>query len=75
MAKKLDVLVGTSSPALATARMLNIKAAATYLATTVWFMRSLIWERTIPFAKLGNRYVFDRADLDAFAVAQKVSAR
>ena len=56
-----------SATPLVQPRLLEIKAAAAYLATTVWFMRSLIWGRRIPFAKLGKRYVFAVADLDAFA--------
>jgi excisionase family DNA binding protein len=56
-------------------RLLNIKAAALYLSTTVWYMRTLIWERRIPFLKLGNAYGFDRQDLDAFVASQKTAAR
>ena len=56
-------------------RLLDIRAAAAYLATTVWFLRSLIWERRIPFAKFGNKYVFDICDLDAFAVSQKTAVK
>jgi len=56
-------------------RLLNIKAAAAYLSATVWFMRSLVWERKIPFLKFGNKYVFDKQDLDAFVASQKTCAR
>jgi excisionase family DNA binding protein len=57
------------------ARLLNIRDAAAYLAATVWFMRELVWSRRIPFLKVGNKYAFDRADLDAFVNAQKTAAR
>lgn len=53
-------------------RGMNIKSAAEYIGANVWFMRSLIWNRRIPFLKLGSRYVFDRQDLDAFITSQKV---
>jgi excisionase family DNA binding protein len=56
-------------------RLLNIKAASLYLSTTVWYMRTLIWERKIPFLKLGNAYGFDKQDLDAFIATQKTAAR
>jgi excisionase family DNA binding protein len=56
-------------------RLLNIKAAAAYLSATAWFMRSLVWERKIPFLKFGNKYVFDKQDLDAFVASQKTCAR
>jgi excisionase family DNA binding protein len=56
-------------------RLLNIKAAAHYLSTTVWLMRTLIWKRAIPFLKLGNAYIFDKQDLDAFITASKTGVR
>jgi excisionase family DNA binding protein len=55
-------------------RCLDIKAAAEYMAATPCYLRSLIWERKIPFAKRGNKYVFDRLDLDAFITASKTAA-
>ena len=56
-------------------RLLDIKTAAAYLSSSVWFLRSLIWSRQIPFLKLGNRYLFDKKDLDAFIERQKVPTR
>lgn len=55
------------------ARLLTIKQAATYLGCTIWFMRTLAWERRVPFLKLGKRIVFDRVDLDAFITAEKIT--
>jgi len=52
-------------------RLLTIAGAAQYLSTTVWQIRTLGWERRIPIIKLGNRYLFDRADLDRFIENQK----
>ena len=45
-------------------RLLDIKGAARYLSTTVWQMRSLVWEKKIPHLRLGRRILFDIADLD-----------
>lgn len=56
-------------------RMLNLKQAAAYLGATVWFVRTLIWNRRIPFVKFGNKLLLDKKDLDAFVDAQKVAAR
>jgi len=56
-------------------RLYDLKAAAEYLSSTVWFLRQQIWNRRISFLKLGNKYVFDRSDLDAFIERQKVAAR
>jgi excisionase family DNA binding protein len=72
--KKVAVSASAASSAVSP-RLLDIKAAAAYLAATVWFMRSLVWERRIPFLKFGNKYVFDIRDLDAFVTAQKTAAR
>jgi excisionase family DNA binding protein len=47
-------------------RLLNVRAAATYLSCTVWAVRSLVWNREIPSLKIGNRLLFDRKDLDDF---------
>ena len=74
MAKKLDVLVRTSLPAPASARMLNVRAAAEYLGATVWFVRTIAWKKQIPTATFGNRLLFDRADLDRFIENQKTPA-
>jgi excisionase family DNA binding protein len=52
-------------------RLLTVAAAAQYLSTTVWQMRTLEWERRIPTIKLGRRLLFDRADLDRFIENQK----
>jgi excisionase family DNA binding protein len=59
----------------AEARYLTIKAAAAYIGATVWCVRQLIWDRKVPFVRLGNRYVIDRLDLDNFMQSQKTPAR
>lgn len=56
-------------------RLLRIAEAAQYLSASVWFVRSLIWNRQIPFLKFGKRLLVDRADLDSFIAAQKEGAR
>lgn len=61
MAKKGMELSPTAGP-----RLLTVAAAAEYLSTTVWQVRTLGWERRLPTIKLGNRFLFDRADLDRF---------
>lgn len=56
-------------------RLLNIASAASYLSATPWFIRSQIWSGSLPYLKLGKRYLFDRADLDAFITRQKIAAQ
>lgn len=54
--------------------MLNVRAAAAYLGCTVWYVRTMEWEKKIPSVKLGNRLLFDRVDLDAFVDRVKAEA-
>jgi len=55
-------------------RLLGVTAAATYLGATVWAIRKLHWERTIPSIKIGQRLLFDINDLDKFIERQKLSS-
>ena len=55
-------------------RLLDIKAAAHYLSTTVWKMRNLVWEKKLPHLRLGHKILFDRADLDKFVEELKSAA-
>jgi hypothetical protein len=57
-----------------TPRLMGIKATALYLGATIWAVRSLAWSRAVSSLKIGNRVLFDRADLDAYIEAQKTEA-
>jgi excisionase family DNA binding protein len=67
--KKMPVSVPAPGP-----RMLNVRAAAEYLGATVWFVRTIAWEKKIRSVIFGNRLLFDRADLDAFIDRAKAGA-
>src|SRR6266853_481904 len=54
--------------------LLNIPPAATYMGCSIWFVRSIIWGRRIPFVKFGKRYLLDRIDLDKFIDSEKERA-
>ena len=56
-------------------RLLGIAASALYLGATEWFVRTLVWERRVPFCRLGKRLLIDKQDLDAFVTASKAGAR
>jgi excisionase family DNA binding protein len=56
-----------------TPRLVSIPDAAKYMGCTVWFMRTLIWSRQVPFVKFGKRFLFDLSDLDAFIDSQKIA--
>lgn len=66
--KKRDTLLSVPAPE---ARLLTVKQAATYLAATVWFIRTLAWGHKVPFLHFGNRLLFDKRDLDTFVEQQK----
>ena len=48
-------------------RRLRVTDAAGYLGITVWRMRSLAWDETVPACIDGQRLLFDVKDLDAYA--------
>jgi excisionase family DNA binding protein len=52
-------------------RLLPVKEAAAYLGATIWFIRSLAWNRAVPHVVFGKRILFDRADLDRYLESQK----
>lgn len=60
--------------AVAEPRLFDIKRAASYLSTSVWTMRQLVWAKQIPNMRLGHKILFDRADLDKFVEARKAAA-
>ena len=45
-------------------RLLTLPQAAAFLSTTVWSIRSLIWDGKLPFVRLGRRFLLDVRDLD-----------
>jgi excisionase family DNA binding protein len=55
-------------------RLLNVKQAAAYLGATVWFVRTIAWEKKVRSVMFGNRLLFDRADLDSFIDRAKAGA-
>ena len=59
------------SQIVAEPRLLDIKAAARYLSSTVWKMRTLVWEKKLPHVRLGKRSLFDKFDLDKFVNSLK----
>ncbi len=56
-------------------RLMTIKQASNYLAIPVPTLYTRVWQRRIPFVRLGRSIRFDVADLDAFIDENKVSPR
>jgi excisionase family DNA binding protein len=59
----------------ATARLVDVQAAASYLAVSVSTLYGWVWQRRVPFVKCGRALRFDLADLDSFISANKTSTR
>jgi excisionase family DNA binding protein len=55
-------------------RLLSAQEAADRLGTSTRFVRRLIFERRIPYAKLGRHVRIAERDLDAFITAGRVEA-
>jgi len=52
-------------------RLLTIREAAQYLAVSVSTLYGWVWQRRIPFVKIGRALRFDPHDLTAFIEANK----
>jgi excisionase family DNA binding protein len=46
--------------------LVDIKQAAAMLSTTVWQIRELGWAKKLPVVRLGRKWLFRPADLEAF---------
>jgi excisionase family DNA binding protein len=54
---------------------LKLPEAAAYSGLTVWKLRTLIWERKIPYLQEGKGYLILRKDLDRFLETQRYKVR
>jgi hypothetical protein len=54
--------------------LLDIHGAARALSSTVWAVRSLIWDEKIPYIKIGRRFLVSPADLQVFIAREKERA-
>jgi excisionase family DNA binding protein len=54
------------------ARLLTVQEAARYLAVSVSTLYGWVWQRRIPFIKVGRGLRFDLADLEGFIEANRV---
>lgn len=62
-------------PPAADQKYLPVRQAAAYIGSTISFVRhQLIYGKAVPWVRLGQRVVFDRADLDAYMAARKAAA-
>jgi len=54
--------------------LLTLQEAADRLGTSVRFVRRLVFERRIPFVKVGRHVRIAASDLDAFIAAGRIEA-
>ena len=52
-------------------RLFRVRDAARYLGVATWFVRTMVWRREIPVVKFGNKFLFDKCDLDAYVEKHK----
>lgn len=50
--------------------LLDIHSAARALSATPWAIRSLLWDKKIPFVKIGRRFLIRPSDLRAYVENQ-----
>src|SRR4029453_2219604 len=55
--------------------LLSVEQAAERLGTSVRFVRRLVFQRRIPYVKLGRHVRIATSDLDAFIAAGRIEAR
>jgi excisionase family DNA binding protein len=56
-------------------RLLTVQEAARLLAVSVSTLYGWVWQRRIPFVKVGRALRFDMADLEKFIQANRTQAR
>ena len=56
-------------------KLLSPQEAADQLGTSLRFVRRLIFERRIPYTKLGRHIRISASDLDAFIAAGRIEAQ
>ena len=56
-------------------RGLTIQQAAKYSGLKIWNIRTLIWERRIPYLQTGKHYIVLRDDLDRYLESQRYKVR
>jgi excisionase family DNA binding protein len=75
MAKKSDQIV-LDSPAIPTSGpfLVDLERAAFLLGSTVWTVRGLVWDKKIPYVKIGRRFLIEVSDIKNFILDLKTAA-
>jgi excisionase family DNA binding protein len=65
----------TSAPITRRTELLNVNQAARFLAVSPSTLYGWVWQRRIPFVKVGRAVRFDMADLERFVLQNRIEAR
>lgn len=71
---KFELFMANPKPEIAPL-LLDIHDAARALSTTPWAIRSLLWDKQIPFIRIGRKHLIDPADLREYIAQQKGGVR
>jgi excisionase family DNA binding protein len=55
--------------------LVNVNEAAQFLAVSPSTLYGWVWQRRIPFVKVGRAVRFDMADLERFVAQNRIQAR
>lgn len=53
--------------------LVDLKRAAFLLGSTVWTVRGLLWDKRMPFVKIGRRFLIDVSDIRTFVASLKTA--
>ncbi len=56
-------------------RLMTVREAANYLAISASTLYGWVWQRKVPFVKVGRALRFDVADLEKLVRSNRVEAR
>jgi excisionase family DNA binding protein len=56
-------------------QLVNVNEAAQFLAVSPSTLYGWVWQRRIPFVKVGRAVRFDMADLERFVTQNRIEAR
>jgi excisionase family DNA binding protein len=67
----METQVRTTRPA----QLVNVSEAAQFLAVSPSTLYGWVWQRRIPFVKVGRAVRFDMVDLERFVTQNRIEAR
>lgn len=75
MKEKIVQLQPCNGNDLTARRLMTVQEASEYLAVSVSTLYGWVWQRRIPFVKVGRAVRFDPVELESFVDANRVRSR